>query len=66
VKIYVNGEPRETPDGTTVGQLLAALGIDRRKIAVERNREIVPRTQHAATPLEDGDRVEIVSMVGGG
>ena len=46
--------------------LLAALGIDRRQIAVERNQEIVPRAEHATTPLAEGDRVEIVTMVGGG
>jgi sulfur carrier protein len=66
MNLVVNGEPREVEDGTTVEQLVAALGVDRRSVAVERNREIVPRSQHAATPLRDGDRVEIVTMVGGG
>jgi thiamine biosynthesis protein ThiS len=66
VTITVNGEPRDVPDGTTIDALLASLGIDRRRIAVERNREIVPRAEHAATPLAPGDRVEIVTMVGGG
>jgi sulfur carrier protein len=66
VKLFVNGEARDVPAGTTIDSLLASLGIDRRRIAVERNREIVPRAEHAATPLAEGDRVEIVTMVGGG
>ena len=66
VNIHLNGEPRDVADGTTIDALLAALGIDRRRIAVERNREIVPRAEHATTPLADGDRIEIVTMVGGG
>lgn len=66
MQIVVNGEPRDVADGTTVEALLADLGIDRRRIAVERNREIVPRAQHGATPLAPGDRIEIVTMVGGG
>jgi len=66
VKLVVNGEPRDVADGSTVEQLVVALGIDRRSVAVERNREIVPRSQHATTPLAEGDRVEIVTMVGGG
>jgi len=66
VKVFVNGEPRDVEAGATIDALLAVLGIDRRKIAVERNREIVPRAEHAATPLAEGDRIEIVTMVGGG
>ena len=66
MRITVNAEPRDVPEGSTVESLLASLGIDRRKIAVERNQEIVPRTQHASTPLAEGDRIEIVTMVGGG
>jgi sulfur carrier protein len=66
MRIHVNGEPRDVEDGATVERLLAALGIDRRAVAVERNREIVPRSRHAETLLSEGDRVEIVTMVGGG
>jgi sulfur carrier protein len=66
MQIVVNGEARDVADGTTIESLLAALAIDRRRIAVERNREIVPRAEHAATPLAPGDRIEIVTMVGGG
>jgi sulfur carrier protein len=66
VRLFVNGEPRELADGATIDTLLAILGVDRRRVAVERNREIVPRSEHAATRLQEGDRVEIVTMVGGG
>jgi sulfur carrier protein len=66
MKLFVNGEARDVPDGATIESLLAALGVDRRRIAVERNQEIVPRAEHATTPLAEGDRVEIVTMVGGG
>jgi thiamine biosynthesis protein ThiS len=51
---------------TTVEALVALLGLDRRKLAVERNLEIVPRSAFAATALADGDRIEIVAFVGGG
>jgi len=66
MRIHVNGEPRDVESGATIERLLAALGVDKRRIAVEKNREIVPRAEHATTPLVDGDRVEIVTMVGGG
>ena len=66
MKIEVNGEVREVEDGATVASLLALLGVDRRTVAVERNREIVPRAAHERTPLVAGDRLEIVTMVGGG
>lgn len=66
MKLFVNGEAHDLKDGATIEVLLATLGIDRRRIAVERNREIVPRAEHATTPLAEGDRVEIVTMVGGG
>lgn len=66
MNVVVNGEPRDVPSGTTVEALLRELGLAGRPVAVERNTEIVPRSAHAATPLADGDRVEIVTMVGGG
>jgi thiamine biosynthesis protein ThiS len=66
MNVLVNGEPRDVADGATVESLLAVLGVDRRRVAVEKNREIVPRAEHATTPLAPGDRVEIVAMVGGG
>ncbi len=66
MRIVVNGEASEVRDGITLAELMVELGIDRRRIAVERNREIVPRAQHAETTLAEGDRIEIVTMVGGG
>jgi len=66
MNVFVNGEPRDVADGATIAALLESLGVDRRRVAVEKNREIVPRAEHAATPLAEGDRVEIVTMVGGG
>ncbi len=70
LKIWVNGEAMTTGPGTTLAQFVAALcaetGRDARGIAIERNREIVPKSLHAATVLEDGDRLEIVQFVGGG
>ena len=66
LSITVNGEPRSVPPGTTVSGLLADLGLGGRAVAVERNREIVPRAQHPAVELADGDRLELVTFVGGG
>lgn len=65
-RLTVNAEPHQFPDPLTVADLLARLGRDPRTLAVERNREVVPRTEHDATRLEDGDTVEIVTLVGGG
>jgi sulfur carrier protein len=66
VSILVNGEEREIPEGTSVTALLELLGIRADRLAVEVNREIVPRSEHGAHVLADGDRIEIVTMVGGG
>ena len=63
--LHVNGEPR-TAAAATIAALVDELGLDRRKVAVERNLEIVPRSLHASTALADGDRIEIVQFVGGG
>jgi thiamine biosynthesis protein ThiS len=65
VKIVLNGEDREVA-ATTVTALIDEIGLDGRKVAVERNLEIVPRSQYLATALDDGDRLEIVHFVGGG
>lgn len=65
MRIQVNGEPREVA-ATTVLTLVEELGLDVRKVAVERNLEIVPRSLHATTSLAEGDRVELVQFVGGG
>lgn len=66
IDLIVNGEPHEVPPGTTVAALLARLQMQPRLVAVERNRDLVPRRQHAACTLEPGDRIEIVTLVGGG
>src|SRR5438105_9647786 len=62
----VNGEPRTLPDGATVAQLLDRLGLDRKRVAVEVNRELVPSARHAERVLTERDAVEIVTLVGGG
>lgn len=64
--IVLNGASRPLAAPMTVADLVAELGLDARQIAVERNREIVPRAQYSATPLADGDHLEIVTFVGGG
>lgn len=64
--VRVNGEVRETAPETTIAVLLASLEIDRRKVAVERNREIVPKSLYDAIALAEGDALEIVQFVGGG
>lgn len=66
LNIIVNDASRVVPEGTTVESLLGLLGLKPRFLAVERNRQVVPRGDHAATVLADGDRIEIVTLVGGG
>ena len=66
VQVIVNGEPRALQAGATVAELVAALGLGPRRIAVEVNRAVVPRTEYGATALRDGDAVEIIHFVGGG
>jgi len=65
LRIQVNGDPREVY-ATTVTELIQELALDPRKVAVERNLEIVPRSLHAVTALAEGDRIELVQFVGGG
>ena len=66
MQIIANGQPREIPDGTTVAGLLDALKLTGKPVAVEVNLELVPRQQHPEHRLAEGDRVEIVTLVGGG
>ena len=66
IDVVINGESRSLAAGTTVAALIAELGLADRRVAVERNREVVPRAQHASTELAAGDRVELVTFVGGG
>ena len=64
--ISVNGEPRQVTGGISVAAMLAELGLDRRKVAVERNLEIVPRFLLGEVAVQEGDAFEIVKFVGGG
>jgi thiamine biosynthesis protein ThiS len=66
MRLMVNGEAREAPPATSIAALVALLGLDKRKLAVERNLEIVPRSAFASTLLAEDDRIEIVAFVGGG
>jgi sulfur carrier protein len=66
VTIVVNGQPRQVAEGTTVAQLVAALKLDDRALAVEVNLQLVPRAKHVEHRLAEGDRLEIVTLVGGG
>jgi thiazole synthase len=62
----INGEQRRVPHGTTLAQLIAEVGLDPLRVAVERNVEIVPRSTFGDLIVEDGDAFEIVHFVGGG
>tara|TARA_R110000868_G_scaffold193059_1_gene437712 strand:- start:3981 stop:4184 length:204 start_codon:yes stop_codon:yes gene_type:complete len=66
LQLTVNGEARQMPPGSRVADLVHELGLDGRKIAVERNLEIVPRSRYALDALAQDDRIEIVAFVGGG
>lgn len=65
LRVQINGEPREVA-AVTILDLVQELALDPRKVAVERNLEIVPRSLHATTVLAEGDRIELVVFVGGG
>jgi sulfur carrier protein len=64
--IQLNGEAFELPDGATVAGLIERLDLAGRRVAVELNLDIVPRSQHASTALSEGDQVEVVHAIGGG
>jgi thiamine biosynthesis protein ThiS len=66
IDVVVNGETRSVAQGTTVAALIGELGLGDRRVAVERNREVVPRATHATTVLAAGDRLELGTFVGGG
>lgn len=66
IEVIVNGEPQRIASGATVKDLLVALGLGAKPVAVERNRQVVPRAQHGQTALDAGDRLELVTFVGGG
>lgn len=66
MQIQLNGEARTLAPDSTVAALVESLGLAARRIAVEVNEEIVPRSEHAMTRLVEGDRVEVVHAIGGG
>jgi sulfur carrier protein len=66
MKVTVNGKDIEAPDGSTIRQLIEQLGLTEGPVAVELNRDVVPRAEHAARTLSSGDALEIVHFVGGG
>lgn len=66
MRLTVNGEVRDAPDKATLADLLASLGIEGRRVAVERNLEIAPKSLWGEIVLAEGDRLEIVTFVGGG
>lgn len=66
IDITVNGEARSLPASLPLSDFLAGAGLDTRKVAVERNEEIVPRSAYATTLLQPGDQLEIVHFIGGG
>jgi sulfur carrier protein len=66
MKITLNGEDHEVADALTLGEFLEAGGFGEKRVAVEINRQIVPRSTFAEHPLKSGDRIEIVHAIGGG
>jgi thiamine biosynthesis protein ThiS len=66
IDIAVNGRAQRVPAGSTLAQLLASLGLDRGRVAVELNLRVVPRAEHATLRLNHGDKLEVVTFVGGG
>lgn len=66
MRLTVNAESRELPDGATVAALLASLALPSTRVAVEVNRQLVRRLQHGEHVLHDGDVIEVVTLVGGG
>jgi sulfur carrier protein len=66
MEIYLNGEAREVPDNCTAAQLVEELDLTGKRVAMEVNMEIVPRSGYQAHTLHEGDKVEIVHAIGGG
>ena len=66
IQVSVNGETLRVPSGSTVADVLRQLSLDRARVAVEHNLRVVPRAEHDALHLNHGDRLEIVTFVGGG
>jgi thiazole synthase len=66
LRVRINGEERNVASGISIAALIAELGLDAKRVAIERNLEIVPRSTFAEVAVEDGDQYEIVHFVGGG
>jgi len=66
IQVSVNGESLRVPSGSTIADVLRQLSLDRARVAVEHNLRVVPRAEHASLRLNHGDRLEIVTFVGGG
>lgn len=66
MRISVNGETRDVPEGLTIARLLEELKVETKHVAVEVNLQLVPRSRHAEHRLSSGDRLEVVTLVGGG
>jgi sulfur carrier protein len=66
VSVCVNGQAMQVPAGASVAELVELLKLHPRRIAVERNQRLLPRLEYAGTPLQEGDVLEIVTLVGGG
>ena len=66
VTVRVNGEPLRLTQGASIATLLEKLKVSTPRVAVERNRDIVPKAEYATTPLAEGDELEVVEFVGGG
>jgi len=66
MQIIINGEAREVTEGLTAAQLVEQLALSGRRLAMEINREILPRSQYAQHRLQAGDKIEIVQAIGGG
>ena len=66
MQLTINGEARDVPEGLSLSGLLGHLGLTQGMVAIERNREVVPRREHASVFLQPGDVLEIVQFVGGG
>jgi thiamine biosynthesis protein ThiS len=66
IQVSVNGEAVQVAAGSSLGDLLRTLELDRARVAVEHNRRVVPRAEHAGLMLNHGDQLEIVTFVGGG
>ncbi len=66
MNIHINGQSRDVADGLTISALLDELGYGEKRVAVERNGELVPKSRHGKEQVADGDRIEIVQAIGGG